>query len=97
VVTPENKKCFLKELSHLKIYPNPANDYIVADYKIDPSSSNIDLYIIGMDGKIFNIVKLFKTQDQKIISIKTFDNGSYIVAIKADEKVVQSCKLIIIR
>ena len=86
-----------KDLNCLEIYPNPACDYFIADYKIDLHSLALYLNIIGFDGKIYGSVKLDKYEDQKVMSTKTLLDGSYLVELKLGKKRIEVDKLIIIR
>ena len=90
-VTPENNE------SYLKIYPNPASDYIVIDYNYSGSRSEVAIGFCGINGQVFKSVKIQRFKDQKIIDIHDIPNGLYIISLVNGKKNLVSQKLIIQR
>jgi hypothetical protein len=51
----------------------------------------------GMDGKNYYAVKLDKIMDQKIISTRGIENGTYLIGLRVDGKRIQTKKIIIVK
>jgi len=53
----------------LRVFPNPAHDYIIIEYKLDPSTKNAWISLSSIDGKFLDRVILRTTQGQQIVPI----------------------------
>jgi hypothetical protein len=77
----------------LILKPNPANDYVIAEWKLPETAKNTYLYINNMDGRLVERILLKDTQNQKVLSTNNWKPGSYIVSLVADGKKYDSRKL----
>lgn len=110
IIIPDDEKSTLEEtffkVSHfgngcyLKLFPNPAKQYVIAEYKVDKKiidQSDILLSITSIEGKNLQTRILDKLQDQVLIDASEFKTGTYLCAIKAGGKVLASRTFLIVK
>lgn len=80
---------------NLKVYPNPAEDYVTMEYNAEGLSNDIVMTITDIDGKIVNKEKLSNSIDSINIDIKRLVSGNYILNIVSEGKIVYSKKFVV--
>lgn len=80
----------------IKIYPNPANDYLVIEYNIGNPYTKLGLQIIDPTGKIVLSQDLKGGQNEELINISTLKPGAYNASVKGDGKVMSTVKLTVL-
>ena len=82
----------------LRLYPNPANRYVVAEYSLArlESNSEIVLSVTTPQGKAIWSRILSKQQDKVYIDTKEFSSGLYVVSLKNGGKSIATGKITII-
>ncbi len=68
-----------KDLSNIKIYPNPSTNTITVDYKL---TTNTSLSIYTIEGK------LISKHQQNTIDVSGLTNGMYFISIKEGSKII---------
>ena len=61
----------------LKVYPNPANDFIIAEYNIETTAKEVVLAIFDMQGRLQLNQQLKNTTNLALINVQKLINGTY--------------------
>ncbi len=85
---------FWDEESYFKLYPNPANGYITFEYKLDYNISKPVVEVLSVDGVHVNTFRLFNRIGIKIIDLRDWKSGTYIIRLTANGKMLQSDKFV---
>ena len=92
----------LEKKNYLKIFPNPARNFIIVEYNtdvenylIDNRQQNIILRFSDINGKLIRVKHLNRTKDQFVINTKTFNPGIYICNLFVDGKLIDTSKFTI--
>jgi len=83
--------------SMLKLKPNPANDFVIVEWKLPETSGKPWLYIHSVKGVLVNKIKLNGSENEKVIQTAGMKPGIYIFSIKDDHDTFESKKITIIR
>jgi len=82
------------ELQKLKLYPNPANDYLFIDYDV--------LFVKEAKLKIYNSIgavifskTLEEKQDKLKVPVSEYQNGLYFCSLQIDGKLLNTKKILI--
>jgi hypothetical protein len=98
IVSPKAEKFKLEqEDKYLKVYPNPASDYIYVEYELPEGSRNNLIKILSINGKLEKTIKLKYNIDNKLIKLGDLSSGTYIFVLEADGKTVDSANITIIK
>jgi len=79
--------------SQLKVYPNPARNYIALEYDILKPYNKIYINITDIAGKIVYSKVLIGQKSELLIDITEFKPGFYMVNLLGDGKIIKSEKL----
>jgi hypothetical protein len=79
----------------LKLYPNPALNYVIVDYSVAESASHQSIKIIDISGRTCYDIAYFEPKGYMIIPLKDLSNGIYIFQLCQNRLPVISKKLII--
>ncbi|MCX6269749.1 MAG: T9SS type A sorting domain-containing protein [Bacteroidetes bacterium] len=71
----------------LKVFPNPAKDYVVAEIHIPGIINNPYLSVFDMSGRTLKTIPLSNPDDQIVISLKGLSQGVYILTL-TNQKVI---------
>jgi len=77
---------------YFTLYPNPAGNWITIEYNMDLYTSNAIIEIISLTGNRVTTFRLQKPRGIKIIDLRKYTSGTYIVLIKENGKLLQSAK-----
>jgi len=94
------KTSHFSEGCYLKVFPNPAKHYIIAEYntqQTNAGNNELILTITSSDGKIIETRLLSKPQDQQLIETIDYKPGIYLCFLKSGNKVLVSRKFTIIQ
>lgn len=80
---------------YLKLFPNPAGNYFIAQFDITGQTSPGRLSISDLMGKELRVINLKKKLNQIVIPTETFQPGTYIVQLYSGIELLSSVKLII--
>lgn len=83
--------------SDLKVFPNPARDFIIIEYNKSNKEDQTQILIINSQGIKIDSYFLGKNQDQKIISTGGMQSGTYIIQLLVNGCAKESKKVIITR
>ncbi len=87
-------------LNYLKVFPNPANQFIIVDYNLKEKykvGQNNDIYITTLDGKRVENKVISKQQDKVLINCSTLPSGSYYCTISVARKPLESLLFVIVQ
>jgi len=79
---------------YFTLYPNPAGNWLTIEYKSDYYSSNLFIEIISLTGSSVKSFRLKGTHGIKVIDLRNYTSGTYIVILKENGKVLQSAKFV---
>jgi len=82
----------LEEHHYLRVFPNPASDYLVIAHELEALQQSPYAEIYGLKGGKRMHVKLSGLHNQETIDIKGLKPGVYIVSLFADNKELESVK-----
>ena len=85
------------DIPRLKVYPNPATDYFIAEYHLDNAEGNYTLTLSDVDGRILSNYPLMKSQDQVIIRTFSLLPGVYLLHLKDHSLIIETLKISIIK
>ena len=88
--------------SILKVFPNPAKDYIIVEYVIDipvaeREQNNFSLVLLDANGKLLKSFELNYSQDQLVISTENLKSGIYVFNLYIYGKIEKSRKFTIVK
>jgi len=86
-----------ESLTNLKVYPNPATDYVNFDYELPEYVRNATVVITTMTGKVVQQFDLKETKGQVLWDTRTIENGIYFYALKQGTTTLASGKVSIIK
>jgi len=81
---------------YLKIYPNPAMDYLIIDCINDSDSEGV-VSILNLSGILIKSIKGLKKHNQLIVDIRSWKPGLYIATLTTNSERVESIKFSIIK
>ena len=84
--------------SYLKVFPNPAKQYVIVEYNLKEKFSNINeasLVVITIKGHNVIRQRLSKRQDQLLIDTSVFEPGMYLFSIWIDGKLLETKKIVV--
>ena len=84
----------------LQIFPNPASNYIIAEYSIEENivgKNELLLTVISSDASAVQSEFIKKLRDQVLIITNDFKPGSYFCLLKAGKKVMAVQKFTILQ
>lgn len=81
-------------LSSLQVYPNPASDYCIVRYHT-AAKGNYMLQITSLQGQSLESIKIKNESNSKVIPLKNYKPGTYIVSLYHQNKVLESLQLIV--
>ncbi len=84
----------VKDIYHLRIYPNPSKDYIILEY-LNDLDKPVLVCITDLSGKLITSFTLNKSRDQRIVDTRNWKAGVYIATLKINDNDMESMKLII--
>jgi hypothetical protein len=79
----------------IKIYPNPAGNFFIVEYKVPDIASGAKISINDLKGTTSKEISLTSSQNQFVLSTETFINGTYICKLVVNSDVKASTKFII--
>lgn len=79
---------------HFRVFPNPATDFIIADFNTLDQNAYGVIRIVDINGKLCKAIPLMKYQDQIVINLSNLTSGTYTVMLWIDNKPIESEKLI---
>ncbi len=82
----------LEQTNYFKLYPNPAYDYITLEYNLPYGSDNVIMEMLNMKGLQLEVARLKYIYGQKVIDLRDYTGGIYVIRLWADGKVLQSTK-----
>ncbi len=82
--------------SYVKVFPNPAKDYITVSYNSSIVNSNSEIIILDDSGKIVNRISISKQSDQFIINTQKLTSGVYLIKLLNNNKTTAKEKFIIV-
>lgn len=85
------------EVAYLKVYPNPAKDFITIEYNTGKDKNNGVIEIIEESGRRAYMSKLSRQFDQIIMDTRYLKTGHYIIKLVLNGKSVCSTKFVISR
>ena len=88
----------LSQYEALKLFPNPARDYVIIDFdlgSLKPEKGNGILRVSNIEGKEIETLSLNKTSDQVVFSVKDYKPGTYLFMLYYNGRMVDSKRLII--
>lgn len=83
--------------AEMKVFPNPAEDYIIVEYAQKKHADAVDLELFNSHGIKLQTYKLTKGIDQKIIYTGNLLPGGYLIQLVVNGTARESKKLIVIR
>lgn len=90
-----NSSRSISDNCELNVYPNPARDYIILNYKVEKSDSRIDIY--DLRGKTYFSKNITEKEGEILIETNNFVSGSYFVKLQSEGKVIKTEKINIIK
>ena len=84
-------------LTDLKVYPNPATDYVTFEYKLPEYVEQATLVITSITGKVVYEFDLKDIAGQILWDTRTIENGIYFYALKRGDKTLTSGKVSIMK
>ena len=85
------------EIAYLKVYPNPAHDFITTDYNTGDEKATGLIEIIDESGRRAHMRNLTRQFDQIILDTRYLKPGHYIIKLVLNGKSVCSTKFVISR
>jgi len=99
-IKKEHKMNPSQQNDYLKIYPNPANSYIIVVYNLekllDEFVSTASIEISSIQGQVIKKIILDRKIDQKVVSTQLLFPGIYVVSLKVRDKTIETKKVNII-
>ncbi len=77
-----------------KLYPNPADNYITLEYDLNYRNSNAVVEIVSLTGIHLETYRLQGTQGVKIIDLRRWKTGAYIIRLTLNGKTLQNEKFV---
>lgn len=77
----------------LNIYPNPAGDYITAEYQYFVPTNSLKVAISDYTGKVYKVINVTSNIESKNLSninIHDLPSGTYILSLKNQEEVLKT-------
>jgi hypothetical protein len=86
-----------KSLTNLKVYPNPATDYVTFDYELPEYVEKSTIIIISITGKVVKEFDMSDIKGQVLWDTRTIENGIYFYALKQGKTTLASGKVSIMK
>jgi hypothetical protein len=77
----------------LWLFPNPAGDYIIAYYDLDPKYKSGEIHLFDTKGNLLKNYQIRSGKDQLVIDLKALSNGLYLIYLNVRNQVIDSKKL----
>jgi len=87
----------LSKSDELKIFPNPAKDYFIAEYSLTGNNTASLLRIIDNSGKLVKELSRHGDHEYLVVPVTDLTPGIYIVQLISDKNHILSAKLIVSR
>jgi len=87
------------EKSYMKVFPNPAKQYLIVEYNLKDKFNNkneVTLIVTNTNGHNMLQKILIKRQDQELIPTTTFSTGTYLCSISVNGKILDTKKFVIV-
>lgn len=81
----------------LKVYPNPANEFITIEYNAGTEENQLMIEVIDEKGRLVYNTNLIRSIDQLIIDTRNFNSGNYIIRLVSGNKSIGNTSVIISR
>jgi hypothetical protein len=82
----------LDEHHYLKVFPNPAGDYLIVEHNLDIKPSDAYLIIRGSKGEAFNWLEVASKQNRQVVDTKELKPGVYIATLYVNNIILESVK-----
>ncbi len=76
--------------NYFTLYPNPANQYITLEYTVDYNISKPVIEIVTLSGTRINSFRLTKHNGVKIIDLRDYRSGIYLVRLSNNGRTLQT-------
>lgn len=85
------------EASYIKVYPNPATDYLFVQPKIDPSfREDYVVELLDQMGRVVISEEMYSYEDKKQIDLEALNKGVYFVRVRARNGVLLNVTKLVI-
>lgn len=84
------RNCVNNATKLLVVYPNPACNYLIADYTLPEAANGARLIVSNTSGIVLQEIALTLSRNQVTIPLQNLIAGSYILTLKTDKKVIES-------
>jgi len=96
-MTEQNLMQSLKDFHYLKIFPNPAKDYILVGYTLDSHQQQALLQLTTLSGKTIYSQNIYGLKDQKHIDTRHLKAGNYLLSLVVNKTILETLKVSIIK
>jgi len=87
--------CLYVGYGELKVFPNPAKEFLTAEYSINKSAKEVLLLITDMQGRLLIKQQLTTKTNQALVDVRNLKSGSYHCILMLDGKQKAVAKVII--
>ena len=91
---PDNK---VFESNKLKVYPNPAKDYVIVEYQLVGDLDRAVIKVIDNNGFIRQTIEQENNHGFTVIDTRSLETGTYVCHVAANGKLVGVAKFIILQ
>jgi hypothetical protein len=91
-ISNDNQTHYLKQ-EYLRLFPNPAGDYVITFYNLDPKYKSGEIQLVDLKGNLLRSYHIECGKDQLVIELKTYPNGLYMISLNSRNQVIDSKKL----
>jgi hypothetical protein len=81
------------DIEYLRLFPNPAKDYVIVYFNFNALENNAHLTINDMQGKLLKSITIDSNQNQVVIDLKDISNGIYLISLHSGRILIDSKKL----
>ncbi|MCX6233130.1 MAG: T9SS type A sorting domain-containing protein [Bacteroidetes bacterium] len=78
---------------HLKLFPNPAWDYVIVYFNTSEYEINGKLLMFDVNGKLIKTMILSDNFNQLTVSLKNLPNGIYMISLFVRDNLIESKKI----
>jgi hypothetical protein len=77
----------------LWLFPNPAGDYVIAYYDLDPGYTSGEIHLIDLKGNLLRRYQIKSGKDQIVIDLKSHPIGLYLISLNSKNQIIDTKKL----